>query len=283
VSFDLPPSAVLPLALGLSTLAFLHDHPLVLGATACAALLLAGRAAPRARIAVTIGAVGAVLVALLNPFVAEEGNLILVAGPHLPIFDLEVTLEEVAYGAAAGARLFAVTVVVGAALALVDGDRLTAAVSRVAPRSALTASLATRLLPTLRRDARAVAETARLRGLSADGPRRTTLRRWGPLLVPLTAAGLERGLDVAEAMAARGYGQGPVTRLPERPLTGSERIAGAVGGLVLAVAVAARLLDLAPYAYYPRLEDATAAGAVGVSVVALVATAVVTVTLRAAR
>jgi hypothetical protein len=56
-----------------------------------------------------------------------------------------------------------------------------------------------------------------------------------------------------------------------------------VGGLVVALAVAARVLDLAPYAYYPRLEDVTAAAAVGVSVAALAATAVVTTTLRAAR
>jgi hypothetical protein len=64
VSPDLPPSAVLPLAVGLATLAFLHDHPLVLGATA--AQRCSWRGAPRHApgVAVTIGAVGAVLVAL---------------------------------------------------------------------------------------------------------------------------------------------------------------------------------------------------------------------------
>ena len=56
------------------------------------------------------------------------------------------------------------------------------------PRSALTCALAARLMPTLERDARAIAETARLRGVAlADG-------RW-------TAAGAPR--RAARAAAAR--------------------------------------------------------------------------------
>lgn len=277
---DAPPAAVLPLAAAICTLAFLHDHPVVLAAAVAGALILHRLAAPAARTALAIGAAGAVAVALLNPFVAEEGNMVLLAGPHLPIFDLEITLEELAYGAAAGLRLLAVTVVVGAAVALVDGDRLAAAVSRVAPRSALTASLATRLLPTLRRDARAVAETARLRGLSPHGPRWATLRRWAPLLVPLTAAGLERGLDVAEAMAARGYGSGRATRLPEPPLSRREHVACSAGLALLGVALASRPLDLAPYAYYPRLGPATEPTAMALAAAGLLLTGVAAAALR---
>ena len=110
-------------------------------------------------------------------------------------------------------RLFAVAALVGALLAHIDADRLQAQVARVAPRSALTCALAARLMPTLERDARAIAETARLRGVAlSDG-------RWGPapaaaapLAIPLLGSSLERGLDVAEAMTARGYGAGPRTR-----------------------------------------------------------------------
>ena len=88
----------------------------------------------------------------------------------MTLIDIEVTLEEVLAGLAVGVRLFAVAALVGALLAHMDADRLQAQVARIAPRSALTCALAARLLPTLERDARAIAEAARLRGVSlADG------------------------------------------------------------------------------------------------------------------
>jgi energy-coupling factor transport system permease protein len=176
------------------------------------------------------------------------------------VLDLEITLEELIYGAALGARLFAVTLLVLAVLRLVDADRLQARASRIAPRSALTVALAGRLVPVLRSDASAIAEAARLRGVAPTG------RGVGALLVPLAATSLERGLDQAEAMVARGYGTGRRTALPERPLTAREWGATALGATTLPLAVAL-FAGLAPYAYYPRADDvldpvALAAGAV---------------------
>ena len=117
----------------------------------------------------------------MNPFVSAEGDLIIWRGPDVPVIDLEITMEEIAYGLAIGVRLFAVAVLVGAVLAHMDADRLQAQVARVAPRSALTCALAARLIPTLERDARAIAETARLRGVTwppaAGAPGRGARRR----------------------------------------------------------------------------------------------------------
>ncbi len=73
-------------------------------------------------------------------------------------------------------------VLIGAALAHFDADRLQAQVARIAPRSALTCALAARLVPTLERDARAISEQARLRGLDLRagwwGARAAEPRRW---------------------------------------------------------------------------------------------------------
>ena len=121
---------------------------------------VAGPAPLFATIAITTG----LAVAILNPFVSTQGDLILIDGPTSVFLDLQVTLEELLYGLAAGARLAAVTLLTGAFLALVDRDRLAARAALVAPRSALTVALAARLLPALRRDASTLHEAARLRG-----------------------------------------------------------------------------------------------------------------------
>ena len=242
-----PPLPLLLLGGGLVAALFCTDHPAVLagGVVAGLALLLAAPGPVRAPLG--LGLLLAVPVALLNPFVAVEGDLVLVAGPSYAVLDLEVTLEELIYGAAVAGRLLAVTLLVVALLRLADADRLQARASRVAPRSALTVALAARLLPILRGDAAAIGEAARLRGVELRG------RGVGVLLVPLAATSLERGLDQAEAMVARGYGAGRRTSLPERPLQLREWAAAALGAAVIPLAVAL-VAGLAPYAYYPRAD-----------------------------
>ena len=193
------PGALVVLAVAAVAMAFGGDQPLVLAAVAAGAvaLFLAAPGRP-SRWFLVGGAISGLGVAILNPFVSAEGDLILWRGPDLPVIDLEITLEEVAMGIAMGVRVFAVAVLVGAVLAHIDADRLQAQVARVAPRSALTVALAARLLPTLERDARAISETARLRGLDLSrGSWPARARRGAPLALPLLGSGLERGLDVA--------------------------------------------------------------------------------------
>jgi energy-coupling factor transport system permease protein len=256
VSEGAAPLAVLALVLPLATLAFASNDPLVLAATlvASAAALRWSRAPWR--LFAGVAAVTAIGVAVLNPFVASEGDLILLNGPHTVLLDLQVTLEELCYGAAAGVRVAAVTLACGAFLGLVDRDRALAGAARLAPRSAMAAALGARLLPVLRRDATTIGEAARLRGMET-GASRAALRTWGRLLVPLTASALERGLDRAEAMTARGYGSTRPTRLPERSLRAAER-ASLLAGAGLATLAVAVIAGAGPFRYYPTLSAPTA-------------------------
>lgn len=275
------PGAVLVPVAAASALAFLTDHPLVLLALVAGAAALLWSAPGRvARWLLGAGLVAGAGVALLNPFVSAEGDLILWRGPEIPIFDLEITLEELGMGLAMGARLLAVALLLGAALAHVDADRLQAQVARVAPRSALTCALAARLLPTLQRDARSIGETARLRGLDlATGGRLARARRAAPLALPLLGSGLERGLDVAEAMVARGYAAGPRTRMPERAYTREEW--GALGaGLALTAVAVLAVAGGGDYAFYPVMDDALAGAAPALAAASLAALAGLALLLR---
>lgn len=263
------------LALGAAgiAVAFATDHPLVLLAVAAGAVALLAAAPGRPGwLFLAGGALSGLTLALINPFVSAEGDRIIVQGPEVPILDLEVTVEEVAAGLAMGTRLFAVAVLLGAVLAHLDADRLQAQVARVAPRSALACALAARLVPTLERDARAIAETARCRGIDLSGgswPAR--LRRAAPLALPLLGSSLERGLDVAEAMAARGYGAEERSRLPERPWSPAERAVAALALALGAAGAAAAIAGATDYDYYPVLADPLAPGAAAAAAIAAAA------------
>ena len=248
-----PPGPLVTLAAGAIVLAFSTDDPLVLMALAAGALVLFASAPGRpSRWFLIGGAISGLTLALMNPFVSAEGNLIIWQGPDLTLIDTEITVEEVLAGLAAGVRLFAVAALVGALLAHMDADRLQAQVARVAPRSALTCALAARLLPTLERDARAISEAARLRGVSlADGRWTARAKAAAPLALPLLGSSLERGLDVAEAMTARGYGAGPRTRVAEAPYRPREVAALVIGAAMCALAAATIALGLADYSFYP--------------------------------
>jgi energy-coupling factor transport system permease protein len=259
------------LAVGAIVLAFSTDNPLVLLALATGALVLFASAPGRpSRWFLIGGAISGLTLALMNPFVSAEGDLILWRGPEVTLIDTEITVEEVLAGLAIGVRLFAVAALVGALLAHMDADRLQAQVARLAPRSALTCALAARLLPTLERDARAIGEAARLRGLSlTDGRWTARARAAAPLALPLLGSSLERGLDVAEAMTARGYGAGARTRIAEPRYRPRERVALVIGAAMCALAAATIAAGLAEYDFYPTPDPLLAGSAAAVAAAAL--------------
>ncbi|MEZ5079287.1 MAG: energy-coupling factor transporter transmembrane component T [Thermoleophilia bacterium] len=183
-------------------------------------------------------------------------------------------------GGISALRLVAVTLLISGALGHMDTDRLQAAVGRIAPRSALTVALSVRLLPTLERDARAMSETARLRGAGVrSGSWLERTRAGGQLLTPLVGSSLERGMDVAEAMAARGYGGGTPTRPLRTPLSRSERALVAIGIATVALTLVMVLAAAPAYEVYPVAGSPLAAGAVLVAGIWAVLMAMATVAL----
>ena len=261
-------------ALALIVIALATSQPLVVAAALLGALALHHAAPPPHRLMLRIALISGLFIAVLNPFVAVEGDHVLFAGPSFWLIDFEITSEEILYGLVAGARLATAILATSAFLRLADPDRTQALASRIVPRSALTVALSARLAPTLRRDASGLRETLRLRGTGAERGRRAAIRQGTRLIEPLVASSLERGIDISEAMVARGYGAGRLTRLPEAPLQRNEQVALLCGvvGLVVAVVL---LAGAAPYEIYPladpiatRIAFVLAGLTLGVSIVA---------------
>lgn len=199
------PTAALALLAGLATAGLLATH--VWAAGAITVLLLAAcLRAPRSRrlylLATGISALG---LFVLTPFVETLGSHPLWTGPIVPVLgQIDVTSEELRSAALNALRLSSVGLAFAAYALLLDHDRLLQSV-----RFARPAALATRLMPTLERDAAGFVEALRGRGVEVTG-----IRARAALLSPLLAGSLERGLNLAEAMEARGYGRAGRTSVP---------------------------------------------------------------------
>jgi energy-coupling factor transport system permease protein len=165
---------------------------------------------------------------VLSPFLATEGFRVLWGGPALPVLGrLDVTEEELWIAALNGLRLTGVALAFSAYALLVDHDRLVAA-ARFAPRSALAVALATRLVPSLERDAAGLRDAVRGRGVPVTG-----VRGHARLLSPLVAGSLERAANLAEAMDARGFGRPGRTCAPGKPWRAADHVAVAAAALLV--------------------------------------------------
>ena len=234
------PLPLLVLGGGALVLVFSTSAPEVIIATLAGVvsllLLARHRASPIYLIAGTLSGLGLVL---LTPFVGSDSGTVLLRGPQLAVIDTEITLQELGAGAVDGIRLLSVALLFGAMLANLDMDRLHAAVGRVAPRSALIVALTVRLLPRLERDGVMLAEGARARGVAlSDGSWISRARRAAPLTTPLVGSALERGVDIAEAMEARGYAGGALSDLPFAVNRDGDGIVLAAGITLILVGVA---------------------------------------------
>ncbi len=225
------PAAVLLAALAAAAL--LASRWESVAAIAVALLAVCLRApAPRRRpyLVGTLGSAFAVFA--FTPFVETIGTHVLWSGPTVPVLGtLDVTVEELGNGAFQALRLADVGLAFAAYALLLDHDRLLRAAAG-ARHSLLAVALAIRIVPTLERDAVGLVEALRGRGVAVEGA-----RGHAQLLAPLLAGSLERGLNLAEAMEARGYGRPGRTRLPSPRWTALDRVA--VAGAAVAVVVGA--------------------------------------------
>jgi energy-coupling factor transport system permease protein len=183
----------------LAAAALLAKHVWAAGSIAALLLIVCLRA-PRGRRRLYLVGTGisASTLLVVTPFIETIGSHPIWTGPIVPVLgQLDVTNEELVSATLNAFRLAAVGLAFAVYALLLDHDRLLQGV-----RFARPAALATRMLPTLERDAAGFVEALRGRGVKVTG-----VRGHAALLSPLLASSLERGLNLAEAMEARGFGR----------------------------------------------------------------------------
>jgi energy-coupling factor transport system permease protein len=225
------PAAAAALLAALAAAALLAHRTLSVAGIAALLLVVCLRApAGRRRLYLVGTIVSGLAVLLVTPFVETIGSHPLWTGPTVPVLgQLDVTSEELRNGLFQGLRLTAVALAFAAYALLLDHDRLVQSAG-FARRSVLAIALATRLVPTLERDAAGLVEALRGRGVEVTG-----LRGRARLLSPLLAGSLERALNLAEAMEARGYGRPGATRAPRPGWRARDRAALAAAAVLVAI------------------------------------------------
>ena len=228
--------------------ALLVSSPLALGAT-CAAIVLAGVAAGvghemrrAARFAVVLG----VTVMVVNALVVRDGLTVILRLGDLPVVGhTDITLEATVYGAVLGLRAAALILCGALYTAAVNPDEVLRLFRRVSFRSALTAAISTRMVPILVRDSRRLADAQRCR--PGPPPSRFALMR------AATTGLLDRALDTAAALEVSGYGAARRPPHTHTPYSRHDLAFGASAAAILALSLAARIGDLAPFHAYPGL------------------------------
>lgn len=141
------------------------------------------------------------LSALFNGLMVHFGSTVLFKLPELlPLIGGAVTLEALVYGLLNGLILTAIF----AAFSLVTRALPVHALIQLIPRAfypvAIVVSIAITFVPITLRQFQQIREAQTVRGHRLRG-----LSDWLPLLLPLLIGGLERALQLAEAMTARGF------------------------------------------------------------------------------
>jgi energy-coupling factor transport system permease protein len=263
----------------------LHATRASIGAAYCAALVLAALllnhplALAAIAAAVAIAAIGAdvgkrvlyslrfsipmlVLVVVVNGLVYHGGLTVLARfGDWGPLGEVDPTLESLTSGANIGFELAVIIAACALASAAVNPDELLRSLRRVSFRSALTATLATRMVPLLAIDAQRIGEAQRSR---PNGASRATVMR------AITANALDRALDVAATLEVRGYAG---ARKPPRNTLALSRhdLAFAASAAAIAlISIYAAIANLVPFDFYPTIS-----GSVGATPLALSALLIV--------
>lgn len=245
------PGAAVAYLGSLVVVAFLYSNPLVL-LTAGAAACLAGRlAGARAAVAATLrmGVALASAIVVIEALVVDRGETVLVRLGHLPILgQVDITLEAIVAGALIGLRAVVTIVAFGVYSACVDPDRVMRALRPVAARSALSATLVSRLVPVTAADSGRLRDAARLRGPGAAAV------GWGALARRLLAGSLDRAVDVAATLELRGYSLGSPRGARRREPSRHDARFYAVAALVLAVAVLGKVIGADDFRTYPTIQ-----------------------------
>jgi energy-coupling factor transport system permease protein len=141
------------------------------------------------------------LSALFNAAISHFGQTILFYIPeNLPIIGGPITTEALVYGAINGLVLTGIFW----AFTVLNQALPTRQLIRLIPRAfyplAVVTSIAITFIPTTIRQQKQIREAQAVRGNRMRG-----LGDWIPLIIPLLVGGLERAMQLAEAMTARGF------------------------------------------------------------------------------
>lgn len=262
------PGAAVAYLGALVVVAFLYSDPIVLSAVGVAAAtagVLAG-ARDAVRVAARMGLTLALLITVVNGLVTDRGDTVVARLGEWPLLgQVNVTAEALAAGAVIGLRAAVVMIALAVYSACVNPDTVLRALRPFAGRSALTATLISRMVPLAAADSSRLRDAARLRGPAAAPAGR------GPLARRLLAGSLERAVDAAATLELRGYGLECPVAAPGRVRSRHDLRLYLAGLLIAIGAITAKVAGADGFGAYPSLDVSASAPTIAISALLLCA------------
>jgi energy-coupling factor transport system permease protein len=299
-------------AMAIAVAALSTGHPFVLCGLALAVVLAGVACGVGGELVRSLrtAAIVAIPIVVVNVLVSRDGLTVLARlGDLGPFGQGNLTLEALVYGVVIALQVTILMLATTLASLAVDPDELLRAVRRVSFRSALTASLATRMIPVLANDARRLADAQRTRppayagGAQRDDPddpsalpggasrRGVGLARFGvnrarargdglasrartrvTLLSAIVGSSLDRAMDVAATLELRGFAVARRVRYVRRPWSRHDLAFACSAAALVALALVARVGGIGRFDAYPEIHagDASTTIAVALAFMAVV-------------
>lgn len=155
------------------------------------------------RLSAKLGLAVLALTTLFNGLTLHYGDTPLITLPEwVPVFGGPVTVEALIFGASSGLIIVTLFAVFAVFNAVVDQAELLKITPAFLFQAGLAASIAITFVPQTLTSLREIREAQMIRGHRVRG-----LRDLLPMFLPLLATGLERSIQLAEAMESRGFGR----------------------------------------------------------------------------
>lgn len=238
----------------LASSALIVESPVLLAALLVAVLAaaFAARVGRQILAAVRVTALPVVAMIVVVNVLDNRGGLTVFArlGDWGVLGQVNLTVEAAVYGLVIALLLLVVMLACLLVVCAVDPDELLLAFRRISPHSALTATLATRLIPVLGRDAARLAEAQRCR---PDGGAKGVRGRLEILRATVGGA-LDRSLDVAAVLEMRGYGARGRAPAARRALSRHDLAFAAAAAALLGLSLLARLDGTGSFQEFPLVH-----------------------------
>lgn len=156
----------------------------------------------------------AIFIFVFTMFFTTYGIVLLILGP------VKFALGSLLFATSMTLRLFLVTASFCILTFTVHPDKMLQILSKFGYKSMTGLSIATRMYPTLASDSTNIEDAMRARGVEFDaGGLLQKARARAPVMMPLLLTSMDRSMEIAEAMEARGFGAKKRTHYFDDPLT----------------------------------------------------------------
>ena len=256
--YKLHPYTVMAFVLAVFILSIIFSHPLHLLALLLAVglVLLAAGSVQEWKGYIRFSLTLMIVIMLVNAIFARSGSAVLYSSPSVPLIGpVKISLEALAFGVGMSLRLLIITSIFCLYTCVVNPDKVTRLLGGLGHKSVLIISLSTRLFPLIVKDYRRISEIQRCRGVRLDtGKWWQRVRKMLPMASILLLSSMERSLQMAESMYARGYGSGVRTNYQRELWHPRDYLVMLMTALGLVLGLWSVFEGWSGYKYYPVLE-----------------------------